>query len=77
MEPCSPELGTEVWEAILLEVPCATSRPSCRFDVAALEGDALVSGCAVELGWDEVTPFSGCSAVDDWVVGGTTVVATS
>ena len=42
-----------------------------------MEGDALVSTCAEEPGWDEVTPFPACSAVDDWVVGGTTVFTSS
>ena len=68
LEPCSPELETGVSDAILLEVRDAMSRApcwdSCEFDEAVLEGNALVSGCAVEPGW-EVTPFPGCSAVDD------------
>ena len=78
--PCSPELETEAWDdGMLLEDAWETSRVSCgfpcEFGVAALEVNALVSGCAVEAGWDEVKPFPSCSAVDDWVVCGRTPFA--
>ena len=77
--PCSPELETEAWDGILLEGSCAISRLSCRFPcdfgVAVLEVNALVAGCAVEAGWDKVKLFSNCSAVDGWVVCGTTPFA--
>ena len=77
--PCSPELETEAWDGMLLEDSCEISKVSCRFPcefgVAALEVNALVSGCAVEAGWDKVKLFPSCSAVDDWVVCGTTPFA--
>lgn len=79
LEPCSPKLETDVSDARLLEVRSAiwTVSPGfcCVCDVAALEGNTLVSGCPVEPGWDEVRPFSGSPAVDDWVVCGTTPFA--
>ena len=72
---CSPNLETEAWDGMLLEDSCEISKVSCRFPcefgVAALEVNALVSGCAVEAGWDKVKLFPSCSAVDDWVVCGT------
>lgn len=39
---------------------------SCESDNVALSGDALVSACAVEWGW-EVTLTPGCSSVDELV----------
>ena len=76
LAPCPAELETRVSDATLLEVRGGMSRApcwvSCEFDIAVLEGNALVSGGAVEPGCEELTPFPDCSAVDDWVVCGTT-----
>ena len=61
LEPCSPKLEAEVSAAILFEVRCAKAscESSCELGAVALEGVALVSGNAVEPGWEEVTPFPG------------------
>lgn len=59
---CTPAVETEASDAMSM----ASCWFSCKSGEAALEGDALVWGCAVEPSW-EVTPFPGCSAVDDWV----------
>ena len=50
--PCVPALEIEVSDAMLAELARTMSKASCRFSCefskAALEEDALISGCAVE-----------------------------
>lgn len=66
---CAPALETEVSDAMLLEVRVSCGF-SCELGKAALEGDALVSGCAVEPSWEEVTLVPGCWTMDEWVACG-------
>ena len=71
---CPSTLDTRVTDAGLLEVCSAVSKTCCKVcdetGKAALNGDALVSGCAVEPIWEDVTLFPGCSTVDEWVACG-------
>ena len=72
--PCPSAPDKRVPDPRLLEVCFAVSKACCEVcdetSKAVLEGDALVSGGAVEPIWEDVTPFPGCSTVDDWVACG-------
>ena len=72
--PCPSAPDTRVTDAGLLEVCFVVSRACCKVcdetSEAAFEGDALVSGCAVESIWEDVTPFPACSTVDERVACG-------
>ena len=78
--PGSPELETKASDGTALEVVCTggggelevTGACSPELETEASDEILLVSACAMEPGWDEVTLFTGCSAVDEAVVCGTT-----